>query len=213
MTPFLQKLLEVSSEPLVTERTSVRFSNTVRQIPIENELADLLNAKNGFFAFESALHVFSEQSSQPAIGMVDWNDSELWKKGYQGMADNLLCFAQDIFANQFCVRNDDIVVFHCESGSVEYFADSLDDWAQKILGDFEFLTGYTFARDWQKLHGRLPLPQRLCPNLPFMLGGEYDVENMRAIEAVTIMKIMSGYAVSTKRVPDGGKICFQAGSG
>lgn len=55
-----------------------------------NGLTDLLRAKNGFYAFESALHFYPAQRNGIELGLPEWNGPELWVSEYKGLADG--CF-------------------------------------------------------------------------------------------------------------------------
>src|SRR5687768_9954361 len=56
------------------------------------ELTQMLSAKNGFYAFEGALHVLPwiASDSQPnVLGIQAWNQRNLWRDWYQGLTDGL----------------------------------------------------------------------------------------------------------------------------
>jgi len=74
------------------------------------ELSELLRAKNGYFAFESALRVFSDRGSASDPGLVAWNAADGWRKDYDGMADGLVFFAEDVFGAQFCLRESEVLL-------------------------------------------------------------------------------------------------------
>ncbi|MCU1277643.1 MAG: zinc-binding dehydrogenase family protein [bacterium] len=50
-------------------------------------LAPLLSLKNGFYAFENALHVLSV-GNQDEKGLIEWNAKTLWRVDYKGMAND-----------------------------------------------------------------------------------------------------------------------------
>src|SRR5580698_6157623 len=52
------------------------------------ELFHMLEQKNGFYAFEYALHVFP-LTSDPETGLEGWNAESLWRNEYQDLADGL----------------------------------------------------------------------------------------------------------------------------
>ncbi|MGH7953647.1 MAG: SMI1/KNR4 family protein, partial [Limisphaerales bacterium] len=137
------------------------------------------------------------------------NRPNLWKEKYDGDILKSLCFAEDIFGGQFCIQNDAIVYFEPETGEFENVAKSLEDWARLICKDYEVLTGYPLARAWQLKHGALPIGKRLIAKLPFVLGGEYNVNNLAAIDAQRGMLIRANLAEQIKHEPDGSKIQFK----
>jgi hypothetical protein len=62
-------------------------------------------------------------------GITDWNKHDLWKAEYDGFADDIFCFAEDLFGQQFVVSDGKIGAFEPETGNVEIVASSLEQWA------------------------------------------------------------------------------------
>lgn len=79
-------------------------------------------------------------------------------------------FAEDVFGGRFCIKNSKVYTFDPETGSLEYLADDIESWAQILLSDYEVLTGYPLAHQWQKQNGQLAAGKRLLPKVPFVLG-------------------------------------------
>jgi hypothetical protein len=132
----------------------------------------------------------------------------LWRDAYGGMADGLFFFAEDVFGTQFAVREGEIVTFDPETAAVAHVAESIEQWASLLLDDYEFLTGYPVAAEWQALHGRLPARTRLVPKKPFVVGGDYVVGNLYALDAVEGMRFCASLAVQIRDLPDGTKVRF-----
>lgn len=42
-----------------------------------------------------------------------------------------------------------VVLFHAESGEIREVAATIEEWAGRILTEYEILTGHPFAHDWQ----------------------------------------------------------------
>ncbi|NWB11820.1 SMI1/KNR4 family protein [Pseudomonas sp. D5002] len=172
----------------------------------------MLVQRNGFYALESALHVFPTHSSQDEIGLRDWNEDTLWRGAYKGIADGCLFFAEDIFGGQFCIKDNKIYIFDPETGALEYLADDIESWAKIILSDYEALTGYPLAHQWQKKNGQLPTGKRLLPKVPFVLGGEFVLDNMYLADAVEGMRFRADIACQIKDLPDGAEIKLKTDS-
>lgn len=206
VSQYLKKLIHIGSDP-----TSGRPFDPARLSGLgggteQRELARLLEGKNGFYAFEGALHVLSDSSEASEVSLVAWNERGLWKNDYQGMADNGVFFAEDIFGVQFVLRGADVFTFDPETGQSEAMASDLEEWAKNILEDWNLWTGYQIAHDWQLEHGRIREGLRLSPVTPFVLGGAYSVANMRAVNAVEGMKFRASIAVQIKDLPDGATV-------
>lgn len=199
----LHRLLSISSDELAPPPKQIPgFLEKWKHGP---ELFALLKEKNGFYAFESALHVFpiTEDSGS---GMEGWNADSLWKYEYRDMTDGLLFFGEDIFQDQFCLSTNGIVRFDSESGSVEVLSSSLEAWAELVLSDYSNQTGWKLAHDWQALHGALPRGKRLMPKIPFLVGGEYALDNLWAGNSLEGMRFKGDLARQTRGLPDGTKI-------
>lgn len=167
------------------------------------EISDLLSRKNGFFAFESALRVFPSESSAASVGLSDWNSDTGWRTSYNHLASECLFFAEDVFGGQFCIKNNLVCSFDPETGALERLAESISEWANLLLKDFEHLTGYAFAHQWQQSFGPLAADQRLIPKIPFVMGGDYALDNLYAGSAVHGMMARGSVAVQIEGVPDG----------
>jgi hypothetical protein len=205
MTSF-EKLLSISSEALAPPSDAMPpFLANWKHGP---ELFAMLKQKNGFYAFESALHVFSI-TADPASGLEGWNSQSLWRGAYKDLAQGLLFFAEDVFQDQFCLSDRGVIRFHAETGETEPLADSVEAWADLILSDYSMQTGWKLAHEWQALHGPLPPGKRLMPKIPFVLGGEYSLGNLWAGNPLEGMSFKADVAKQIRNLPDGTKIRLQ----
>src|SRR5512138_2055752 len=129
MSQVIDKLLSVAGPPInpaIGKRVDPGSA-------LAGELVALvLNRTNGFYAFESALHVFPLEARPGIHGIDSWNAPELWRNRYDGMADGLTFFAEDIFGGQFGIKGDAIYSFDPETGECSRLAGSVDEWAGKI---------------------------------------------------------------------------------
>src|SRR5579864_6158685 len=97
MGPALRKLLEVGGAPFLPEGPDWTVAVLSRFGEIGASIGSVLRQKNGFFCFESALRFFPSETSGASWGITDWNKHNLWKADYNGRADNVFCFAEDLF--------------------------------------------------------------------------------------------------------------------
>ncbi|MDB5335767.1 MAG: hypothetical protein JWN70_1386 [Planctomycetaceae bacterium] len=166
-----------------------------------DELGALLAKSNGFVAFESALRVRGQFPGEG--GLHWWNEGNTWRSSFGGMTDGAYFFAEDIFGNQFGLRGQEVVSFDPEVGESAHIASSLDSWAEQLLMNFELLTGYPLAHAWQRAFFPLQLGSRLVPITPFVLGGEFAVDNLRVVTDVAGMRSRAALAVQIRDLPDG----------
>ncbi len=201
----VEKLVSISSDPL-THTPPFNFE-PLEHYPLGPELFRMLERKNGFYAFESALHVFPLTSELVnGSSLVEWNSDSLWRNDYGDLALGLLFFAEDIFQDQFCLSSSGVLRFNAATGGTKLMADSLENWAQIILRDHDHETGWKFASRWQAENGPLAPGKRLMPKIPFFLGGAYSMENFWAGDALEGMRLKADLATQTRSLPDGAQV-------
>jgi len=195
----LQKLISIASAAFSLEPAS---ESNFEELP--SELSILLKNRNGFSAFESALVVFPAKESNGVPGIREWNDMTGWRRHYRTvLADQYVCFAQDLFGLQFAISNRSIIRLNPETGNVTTYASNIEEWAKRLLENYAEDTGWPLAHEWQLTHGFLPANYRLLPKLPFALGGEYEVENLVALNCQQVMNYWGKLYETIRNVPDG----------
>lgn len=135
-----------------------------------------------------------------------WNAPDLWRDTYGDLATDLYFFAEDAFGNQFAIQNDRIASFDAETGAVELFATTVEVWAERMMTDYELLSGFPLAHEWQTHNGPIAPGSRLVPKIPFVLGGEFTVENLHALDAVKGMRWRGDLARQIRDLPDGASV-------
>lgn len=201
----VERLLAVGSEALSPSPNS--FPELFRGYPLGSDLYHLLEQKNGFYAFEFALHVFPH-TADPGTGLEGWNSESLWRADYKDLAEGLLFFAEDIFQDQFCLskNHSGVFRFQSETGATIPMADSIESWAGVILSDYKAETGWALAHAWLEKNGPLEAGKRLMPKTPFFLGGEYNLENLWAGDPLEGMRFKADVAMQTRDLPDGAQV-------
>ncbi len=198
----LKKLISIGSPALLSQ---IAMLENHRAMPWLEKITDLLTLKNGFYAFESALHVFPLGKLEGVMDLEQWNSSDLWRFEYKGSTDTLLFFAEDAFGYQFCASKDGISMFNPEYASLEHIADDIEEWARAVLDDYDELTAYPFARDWQKVNGPLRVGRRLTFKIPLVAGGTTEMSNVGDIDAVEVMRFRGYLWDQIKDLPPGTK--------
>jgi len=165
----IEKLISISS-PAIGDSLE-EYTCSSDWCGLMRSLFDMLRARNGFYAFESALLVrpIGKVESPRAIEL--WNTRSVWLDTYELELPQLHFFAEDVFGGQFAVSDDSIVSFDPETGETEKISDTFEGWAHEIMSDYDYFTGYSLASDWQKENGALPIGHRLIPRQLFVLGG------------------------------------------
>ncbi|WP_371496745.1 DUF2625 domain-containing protein [Kitasatospora sp. NBC_00374] len=176
------------------------------------ELGAMVSRVNGFFLFNAGVQVFRAGEEGLGPDLLGWNEENTWKDTYDGLADGLFCFGQDIFGNQFAIMDGaEVVVFDPETAEVEVLGTSLEEWAQWLLADPEVNAAANFAYAFQQQNGALEPDQRLVPLQFFVAGGGYEFDNFAVRDAVTAMRIRGPIAQQVYNLPDGASIDLSAG--
>jgi len=207
--PGIYKLLEISSKPLIVVFDETLGMQTLAEVRHKDELLKLLRIKNGFYAFESALHVFPLVMDDwfNSQDLVRWNSPTLWKQAFGKQAETLFAFAEDIFGYQFCSQGDQIVRFDPETGDTERICSSVEEWATLICNDYNFQTGYPVAKAWQIQHGPIAQGNRLVPIYPLISKeGSYDVSNFYEVDDLKGMLSRADFARQVRDVKDGQQV-------
>ncbi|MFD9338155.1 hypothetical protein ACFWBF_27700 [Streptomyces sp. NPDC060028] len=176
----------------------------------ESPLEILLTEMNGFYAFESALHVFpSGEPGLPGRSLEEWNSKTLWRESYGPLVPEMVFFAEDVFGAQFAVARDGMVYsFNPETAAVSKFSEDVASWRDDIIEDWNYATGYSVGHEWQTRNGSLPPGHRLVPRIPFSVGGEFSFDNIIPVEAVAALKYWGGFALAISRLRDGDQFKF-----
>lgn len=206
---MIEKLCSLGSSPIVAtlDLPSAEKSLIISECH-KGELLHLLKIKNGFYAFESALHVFPfvMENWFENQDLVRWNLPSTWQHMY-GETPSLFAFAEDIFGYQFSSYKDRIVRFDPETGDVEDLCATVEEWAALICQDFNVQTGYPIAHRWQAAKGRIQPGNRLVPIYPFVSSqGTYELSNLYEVNAVKGMLSRADLARQIKNVADGSKV-------
>lgn len=206
----LEKLASIGGAHLSRSQAVVDFIDEDALGPLGRQIKSLLRTKNGFYAFESALHVFpAGPPSGKELTLRQWNAPDLWRFEYGELAEGTFFFAEDAFGNQFCARDGRVDSFDAETGELTAIADDLEEWARRVLADYSLLTGYSLLHQWQEMNGSLPVGARLVPKIPFVLGGAYSLANLYSLGAVSAMKSRGNLARQIKNLPDGAQVEFR----
>lgn len=202
----LNKLLSIAGSGLCYE--SPRLAPLLIELAGNqgNQLVELLGHKNGFYAFENALHVFPSGCSDLYVDLETWNNPNSWRKYYWELVKDSLFFAEDVFGVQFCIRGGKIQKFDPEAGEFEDMAENLEEWATKILEDPEYEIGYELVQAWQQQNGSLLSGSRLLPKTPFIFGGEYEIKNLYMLDSLKAMEFRADIWRQIRDLPDGTEI-------
>ncbi|MGB7748669.1 MAG: SMI1/KNR4 family protein [Verrucomicrobiia bacterium] len=206
MTKNITRLLSAASDPLSAAPVGELSQPTTLSGSRGQELLNLLAHRNGFYAFEAALLVRPLDYDASPLGIFQWNNEALWMSEYKTNLGGVVFFAEDIFGMQFCIKNDAVNSFDPETGEFKVIAPSLEDWSRWIWEDTKTRTGWPVAHFWQLKQGVLKPGMRLLPKVPFVLGGQFAIENLYELNDVEGMRFRASIANQLRDCPDGSKV-------
>jgi hypothetical protein len=196
----IEALLTRASHELSDATPRLSEESLARAGPLAPQLLALLFRRNGFYAFESSLHVW------PSDQIDAWNATDLWRSAYDNATSDALFFAEDAFAHQWCIVDGVIRKFDPEDAVMQDAARSLDGWATRMLDDYEVETGWPLMHEWQLKFGPLPEGRRLATKIPIFLGGLYDIENLYAAPTVSYLRYCGDIWHQTRNAPNGAPV-------
>jgi hypothetical protein len=170
------------------------------------ELARMLSAMNGFFAYNAGVHVYRAGDEGAGYDVLNWNSTQLWKSHYDGLADDFFCFGQDVLGTQFAVYQDQVVAFDPEDATHKVIGPTLGDWAAWLAKDQDVNATNGLAHAWQKANGPLEPHERLLPKQLIILGGAVSFENLVVSDAAKAMRVRGPIAKQIHDAPDGTRV-------
>jgi len=169
---------------------------------VPEALRELLNWANGFVLHGGALHVRGASLAPEWHSLrTAWLGDEAFHKGYASMRPDDVPFAQDIFGDQFLLRDEVVMRLFAESGEIEMMAEDIDEFFAAINIDLE---GYLNVQP-----GQLEPGQLLLAYPPFCFEeASADIE-FSPLPASEVIKFHAQLAAQLKDVPEGAKIEFK----
>ena len=160
---------------------------------------------NGGYFFNKALVIFGTgRAIEPNFNIIEAN--ALVYSAFPKLKDVATCFAADVFGNPFCFYQGNIVHINIENGYFDVIADSFKDWVDCVVEQSNSHTGHILLAEWENINGKLPDSCRLWPILPFVLGADYTVENLRALGYQSVLNYYADFQKQLGDTPDGTSI-------
>lgn len=166
---------------------------------------DFMKENNGGYFYHNSLLLFGSTSEENQFNIIHINN--LFKKYYKNIVDDLFFFGQDIFGNGFAFENENIILFNIESGQKEILANSFDGWLDVLYEDLDYYTGESLVYELNHSEREeLTKEKRLCPKYPFILGGEYNIDNLVLKGYIENISYNADIAKQVYNLPEGSKI-------
>ena len=176
---------------------------------VDDEYKECLS-RGEMYAFSKSLRIFGLTNDSEARNILKWNNPDTWKSWYKGFFTDVWSFAEDVFGFQYLFDRNGVVQLNIETGELQSLCKTFSEWIHLILKETKFYTGYPIAERWNETHpdeiitGKL----HLCPIIPFVCGGNYDMENLFLLDALKCLSLKADIARQIKDLPDGTQIKF-----
>lgn len=121
--------------------------------------------------------------------------------------DSLISFGEDVFGNQFVFYSKGIGLFMLETAEIEYISANFRSFLEKVfIVDRDYYSGESLVKQLIKNERKLDFHERLNPKIPFVLGGEFKLDNLYRMTYKEITEYNSSIAIQIKNLPDGEEI-------
>ena len=197
---------------LLTNRSSrFSFSAYLKDVTknistLDCRYVDFIELNNGGFFFNDSLVIYAPTNSHETYCLHRINEKINLEFGI--ISRDKFFFACDVFGNQFCfdLPTGKIYFFNIESGDCEFIADDFIKWIQVMKTSIDYYTGRPFIIKWEEVMGQLNDDERLTAKMPFIIGGEYDLENVRVEKFDKILEFCASFAKQIFDLPDKTKV-------
>lgn len=175
-------------------------------------LAPLYETFNGGYFFGGALEIFPVGTSH-YTEIESWNDAAGWRKDFDQDLDGIVFFAHDLFCFPYGVRGEAVVRLNHETGEIEPMAATLTLFLEQLLDECDYYSGQSLLAEWEEEHGPLPIGQRLFAKMPFVLGGDWETDNLWASEPLPVLAFRAFCAKHLKGKADGTRVSISLPNG
>ena len=176
--------------------------NKLSQILLSKDYLSFLKETNGGSIFNTALHFYGVLSNE--VDSEIFYNNYLLKKYYSQLINFLLAFAEDAFGNQYVFLEDNrIGLVNIETAEIDCLFTSFEHFITEVYKEPEYYTGYPIIKKWVQKNGLITDFKRLCPIKPFVIGGDYEIDNFYVLEKDKLLDYNSFIAQQIKDLPDG----------
>jgi hypothetical protein len=181
-------------------------NTSIIKLPFEDtKFSNFINDFSGSFFFENSLHIFSTNLNSPLnIQKINEEITSLYDISNISF---FLFWGQDLFGNLFYYEDKGIGFFEIETGEKNLLSSNFSTFDSLLMNDYEYLTGVNYLKDWEFFNNKtLQETDRLCPKIPFIIGGDYAHDNLYEKDFFLNWRFNSDLAKQIKDTPDGSPV-------
>ena len=176
------------------------------------DLQQLLAQRNGFVAFRGGLHV------RGACVEPRWHSLRAAMEGPESFATRFrtvkkddVPFAQDVFGDQFLLRDRKVFKLDSYADQIEPVAEDLVDLFAKVQADPIALLSLGHLAQFEGSGETLRPGEMLMEWPPFVVSGSEKGVSLRRIPALERLEYLADIARQLRGVADGTKVEFKIG--
>jgi len=202
-TDLLANSNDFNSKSLLTKKSIEKMERIIS----DSSYFSFMEKVNGGFFYDYSLQIYSIDTSFEFHNIMKIN--EVIKKEYGRIINEDFFFGQEILGNQYGYSKAGIVFFNAETGEREKIANNFDEWIDVLKSDLDYLTGKNVAKSWNISNVSLKADERLYPKKPFVIGGEFKIENLFPLRYPKYIAAYANIANQIYNLPDGTKITLK----
>jgi hypothetical protein len=135
-----------------------------------------------------------------------WNDPIGWKREFGAILPAGEIFAESFLGDQYVVVEELVSRWDPETGEAEPTGLSLSAWIERVRSDAADQQPVWLLEAWEQANGGLPVTHHLAPKVPFVLGGEFEVDNLCSVDAASDLAWRAQLALQIRDLPDGAEV-------
>jgi hypothetical protein len=163
----------------------------------------ILADSNGFILHEGAVHVRGASLSPEWHSIrAAWKGEHAFYKLYEGVRPSDIPFAQDLFGDQFLIRDNAVLRLLAETGDVELLTDSIEEFFRRLSVDVEHFLNVGLTQALQPGELLLAYP-------PFVCRESGLAASLKVVRADGVIRFHADFARQIRDVPDGGQVEFR----
>lgn len=170
-------------------------------------VVDLFQLTNfgGLLIYDSSI-IFYPQGSQYSSSTFNSDNIKAYLLNLDFKLDaNIYLVGADIFGNQFGICNENLYFINIETNEIELLANKIlfSSIINIIDSDFKYFSGIGLKQEFEKKNNTTLGFHRLVPIKPFAIGGEFEVENLYALDFFKTLSYNCNLAKQFRSIPDG----------
>jgi len=196
-TLFFRLLDQDIDDPPLDNNLFIRLSKEI----VDQEYFSFIKMRNGGFFCNYGIQFYSVSDKADFQSIFYLND--LIRNEYGSITSDMFFIGQDIFGNQFGMNKTGCYLFNIETGDIKFLAKYFDDLLEVIYHNLSYYSGMELIAEWVKRNNKFTASDRFTPKIPFVLGGDYTIDNIYSMNSILNIRYNANIAKQVHNIPDG----------